>query len=91
MLLEEDANGKIKRVSLTIGGVSKTPVRMPNVEKALVGQTASEDVFRDACEDCRKLDALADVHAPADYRQHLATVMSRRALVAAHNRVGGRA
>jgi len=90
-LLEEDANGKIKRVSLTIGGVSKTPVRMPNVEKALLGQTASEDVFRDACEECRKLEALADVHAPANYRQHLATVMSRRALMAAHNRVGGRA
>jgi carbon-monoxide dehydrogenase medium subunit len=90
-LLEEDASGKIKRVSLTIGGVSKTPVRMPNVEKALLGQTASEDVFRDACEECRKLEALADVHAPANYRQHLATVMSRRALMAAHNRVGGRA
>jgi hypothetical protein len=28
------------------------------------------------------------VHAPASYRQHLATVMSRRALVAAHGRVG---
>ena len=87
-LLEEDANGKIKRVSLTIGGVAKMPVRMPNVEKALLGQTASEDVFRDACEECRKLEALADVHAPANYRQHLATVMSRRALMAAHNRVG---
>ena len=90
-LLEEDASGKIKRVSLTIGGVSKTPVRMPNVEKALLGQTASEDLFRDACEECRKLEALADVHAPANYRQHLATVMSRRALMAAHSRVGGRA
>jgi carbon-monoxide dehydrogenase medium subunit len=91
VLLDEDTDGKIKRVSLTIGGVAKTPVRMPQVEKALVGQVASEDVFRDACEECRKLEALADVHAPANYRQHLATVMSRRALVAAHNRIGGRA
>jgi aerobic carbon-monoxide dehydrogenase medium subunit len=90
-LLEEDANGKITRVSLAIGGVSKIPVRMRDVEKSLIGETASEDVFRDACEECRKLEALADVHAPASYRQHLATVMSRRALMAAHNRVGGRA
>ena len=90
-LLEEDANGKIKRVSLTIGGVAKIPLRMPAVEKSLVGQTASEEVFREACEECRKLEALTDVHAPASYRQHLATVMSRRALMAAHNRVGGRA
>ena len=29
---------------------------------------------------CRKFDAMDDVHAPANYRQHLATVMSRRAL-----------
>ena len=90
-LLEEDAKGKIKRVSLTIGGVATTPVRMPNVEKSLLGQTASEDLFREACEECRKLEALADVHAPASYRQHLATVMSRRALMAAHNRIGDRA
>ncbi len=90
-LLEEDANGKIKRASLTLGGVATAPVRMRNVEKALVGQTASEDVFKDACEECRKIEAIADVHAPAAYRQHLAAVLSRRALVAAHGRVGGRA
>jgi carbon-monoxide dehydrogenase medium subunit len=90
-MLEEDANGTIKRVSLTLGGVAVTPRRMRNVEKALVGQKASEDVFRAACEECRKVDAIDDVHAPAWYRQHLAAVLSRRALVAAHGRVGGRA
>jgi len=90
-LLEEDSGGKIKRVSLTLGGVATAPVRMRNVEKALVGQKASEDVFRAACEECRKVDALEDVHAPASYRQHLAAVLSRRALVAAHARVGGHA
>jgi aerobic carbon-monoxide dehydrogenase medium subunit len=90
-LLEEDAKGRITRCSLAIGGVSQVPVRMRDVEKSLIGQTASEEIFREACEACRKLDALADVHAPASYRQHLATVMSRRAFVAAHNRIGGRA
>src|SRR5215203_4987365 len=90
-LLEEDAKGKITRCALAIGGVSQIPVRMRDVEKSLIGQTASEETFREACEACRKLDALADVHAPASYRQHLATVMSRRAFVAAHNRIGGRA
>src|SRR5258706_3997118 len=90
-LLEMDSNGKIKRASLTLGGVATAPARMRNGEKALVGQTASEDVFKDACEECRKIEAIADVHAPAAYRQHLAAVLSRRALVAAHGRVGGRA
>jgi carbon-monoxide dehydrogenase medium subunit len=86
-MLEEDANGTIKRVSLTLGGVAVTPRRMRDVEKALVGQKASEEVFRAACEECRKLDAIEDVHAPASYRQHLAAVLSRRALVAAHGRM----
>jgi aerobic carbon-monoxide dehydrogenase medium subunit len=90
-MLEEDAGGKITRASLTLGGVAVKPQRMRNVEKALVGQKASEDVFRAACEECRKVDAIDDVHAPASYRQHLAAVLSRRALVAAHSRVGGRA
>jgi carbon-monoxide dehydrogenase medium subunit len=90
-LLEEDANGKIKRASLTLGGVGIKPVRMKEVEKALAGQTASEDLFRELCEQCRKVDAIEDVHAPANYRQHLAAVLSRRALVAAHGRVGGHA
>jgi carbon-monoxide dehydrogenase medium subunit len=90
-LLEEDAGGTIKRASLTLGGVAVTPKRMKNVEKALVGQKASEEIFRAACEECRKVDAIEDVHAPASYRQHLAAVLSRRALVAAHGRVEARA
>ena len=88
VLLEEDASGTITRAALSIGGVSVTPKRMRAVEKALVGQKASEDVFRAACEECRKLDAIEDVHAPASYRQHLAAVLSRRAFVAAHARIG---
>lgn len=87
-LLEEDASGRITRASLTLGGVSVTPKRMHDVEKALAGQKPSEELFRELCEECRKVDAIEDVHAPASYRQHLATVMSRRALVAAHGRVG---
>ena len=87
-LLEMDSSGKIKRASLTLGGVAVGPVRMKNVEKALVGQMPSEDLFRQLCEECRKVDAIDDVHAPASYRQHLAAVLSRRALVAAHGRVG---
>ena len=48
-------------------------------------------MFRAACEECRKVEAIEDVHAPSSYRQHLAAVLSRRALVAAHGRVGAKA
>jgi len=87
-LLEMDASGKVKRASLTLGGVTVGPIRVKEVENALVGQAPSEDLFRQLCEECRKVDAIDDVHAPASYRQHLAAVMSRRALVAALSRVG---
>jgi aerobic carbon-monoxide dehydrogenase medium subunit len=90
-LLEADSSGKIRRASVTLGGVSVNPVRMHDIENALVGETGSEALFRELCEQCRKVDAIEDVHAPASYRQHLAAVLSRRALVAALGRVGGRA
>jgi aerobic carbon-monoxide dehydrogenase medium subunit len=85
-LLEEDRNGKIARASVTLGGVAAAPVRMKAVERALVGQKASDALFREACEACRKIEALEDVHAPASYRRHLAAVLSRRALEQAHAR-----
>jgi carbon-monoxide dehydrogenase medium subunit len=79
-LLEIDGAGKISRASLTVGGVAVAPVRMREVEQAIAGQVPSADLFRTACESCRGIDAVADIHASADYRQHLAVVMARRAL-----------
>jgi aerobic carbon-monoxide dehydrogenase medium subunit len=86
-LLEEDGSGRITRASVTIGGVGPAPVRAREVEAAITGQAASETLFREACESCRTIEAMSDVHAPSDYRQHLAAVLSRRALEKAHQRV----
>jgi len=89
-LLEGDAAGKITRASVTIGGMGTAPTRAREVEQAITGQVPSGNLFRDACESCRKLEAISDVHAPADYRQHLATVLSRRALEKAYARLTGK-
>jgi carbon-monoxide dehydrogenase medium subunit len=86
-LLTEDAAGKITRASVTLGGIAVAPVRATEVEQALIGQMPNDKLLRDACEACRKYEALDDIHAPASYRQHLATVMSRRALEAARARL----
>ncbi len=90
-LLETGADGKITRASVTVGGVATAPVRMTEIEQGLVGGDGSEDRFRELCEACRSIDALGDVYASAEYRQHLATVMSRRALVKAYARATGAA
>jgi carbon-monoxide dehydrogenase medium subunit len=92
-LLEEDANGKVTRASLTLGGLGPAPVRASEIERALVGEAIAEARLRQICEPLRGLDAIDDIHAPASYRQHLATVLSRRALLKAHERIvagGGR-
>ena len=72
--------GKITRASVTVGGVAVAPVRATEVEQAITGQAPSSALFAKACESCRLIDAMAAIHASADYRQHLAAVLSRRAL-----------
>src|SRR5215510_12635501 len=86
-LLTEDASGKITRASVTLGGMGAAPVRASEVEQALIGNRPDDKLLREICESCRRFDAVDDVHAPANYRQQLATVMSRRALEQARARL----
>jgi carbon-monoxide dehydrogenase medium subunit len=87
-LLAADAGGKIARASLTLGGMGVAPVRAREVEQALVGEIPREELFRELCESCRAVEATDDIHASAGYRQHLAAVLARRALVKAAERLG---
>ena len=86
-LITEDGAGKITRASVTLGGMGAAPVRASEVEQALIGNRPDDKLLREICESCRKFDAVDDVHAPAVYRQQLATVMSRRALEQARARL----
>jgi carbon-monoxide dehydrogenase medium subunit len=90
-LLVEDAAGRIARAAVIIGGIGMVPIRAAELEQALIGQRLDDRLLREACETCRKFDAIDDVHAPASYRQHLATVLSRRALEQASARLPSRA
>ncbi len=85
-LLQVDGAGRIARAAVTLGGMGIAPVRASELEAALIGTAPNAAFLRQACESCRGFDALDDVHAPASYRQHLATVMSRRALEKAYAR-----
>jgi aerobic carbon-monoxide dehydrogenase medium subunit len=87
VLIEEDKNGKVRRASVTLGGMGPAPIRAHDVERMLIGEAIEEKRLREICETLRKLDAIDDIHAPASYRQQLATVLPRRALMKAHERV----
>jgi len=86
-LIEEDGAGKVTRAALTLGGMGPAPLRAAEVERALVGETIEAKRLRDICEPLRQLEAMDDIHAPASYRRQLATVLSRRALLKAHERI----
>jgi aerobic carbon-monoxide dehydrogenase medium subunit len=86
VLVLVDAAGRIARAAVTLGGMGTAPVRAGELEAALTGRVPDADFLRQACEICRGFEALDDVHAPASYRQHLATVNSRRALEKAYAR-----
>jgi aerobic carbon-monoxide dehydrogenase medium subunit len=90
-LLVEDGAGKILRAALVLGGMGMVPIRAVELEQALIGHAPDDKLLREACETCRKFDAIDDVHAPSSYRQHLATVLSRRALERARARLPSRA
>jgi carbon-monoxide dehydrogenase medium subunit len=90
-LIEEDASGKVTRASVTLGGMGPAPVRAREVERALIGEKIEERRLTEICETLRSLEAVDDIHAPASYRQQLATVLPRRALLKAHKRLTGEA
>ncbi len=90
-LLVEDSAGKVLRAAVIIGGMGMVPIRAVELEQALIGEAPEDKLLREACESCRKFEAIDDVHAPASYRQHLAAVLSRRALEQARTRLPSRA
>ncbi|MBI4497518.1 MAG: xanthine dehydrogenase family protein subunit M [Chloroflexi bacterium] len=65
------------RVGLT--GAAPTPLRLPAVEAALTGQTAAA-IPAAAAQAATGWEPNDDLHASGEYRQHLATVLVRRAL-----------
>ena len=86
-LCTSDAQGRLDRVSLTICGVAPGPVRMHDVETALRGRPMDENALRIASDAARALDVMTDAHVSTDYRQHLAGVLTERALKTAFSRV----
>jgi carbon-monoxide dehydrogenase medium subunit len=70
------------RVGLT--NMGSIPLRARAVEEALVGQPATDDAVRAAAAAAAEgTDPPSDLNGDADYRRHLATVLTRRAVLAA--------
>ena len=76
--------GVIRQARIALTNMMSVPVRARGVEDALVGQAATEDLIRAAAEHAAEgIDPLSDGNADADYRSHLAKVLTRRAVTTA--------
>jgi carbon-monoxide dehydrogenase medium subunit len=77
--------GKCSDVRISIGGARATPVRARAAEKLLDGEApTAENIARAADAVAEALtDPISDPYASGEYRVHLATVMTRRALTEA--------
>jgi carbon-monoxide dehydrogenase medium subunit len=74
----------IKDARISMGGVGATPLRAPGAEALLRGKPADAALFEQAGKKAaEESDPSNDVHATADYRRHLVSVLTRRALASA--------
>jgi carbon-monoxide dehydrogenase medium subunit len=76
--------GTIAEARIGLVNMGSTALRARTVEQALVGQPATEDGVRAACDLVAEgTNPPSDLNGDSDYRKHLATVLTRRAVLAA--------
>jgi carbon-monoxide dehydrogenase medium subunit len=77
------AGGKITMARLALAAVAPTPLFVPAVTEALVGQAPTAALIEQAAKLAQEAARpISDMRAPAEYRKHLCGVLSRRALSA---------
>jgi CO/xanthine dehydrogenase FAD-binding subunit len=86
-VMQRDANGRVARVRVAVIGAGDRPFDAASIATdCLAGQIPDEANCNAAA---KKIGATVepdgDIHAPAEYRKHLATVLAGRALLAAAN------
>lgn len=86
VLIELDQNGRIGKAAIALSGLGHAPLRLGAVEQSLKGEKPGPAVFKAAAAEAEKIEALGDTYANADYRQHLARVLTCRALEQAATR-----
>jgi carbon-monoxide dehydrogenase medium subunit len=76
--------GSIAEARIGLTNMGSTPLRATAVEQALVGRPATDEAVRGACTAAADgTNPPSDLNGDSDYRKHLATVLTRRAVLAA--------
>jgi aerobic carbon-monoxide dehydrogenase medium subunit len=78
------SNGQVAEARIGMANMGSTPVRASTAEAAAAGADASRDALRSAAQRADEgTHPPADLHGAADYRRHLARVLTARALAVA--------
>ena len=76
--------GSIAEAKVGLTNMGSTPLRATSVEQALVGRAATEEAVAEVCAQVGEgTDPPSDLNGQADYRRHVAGVLTRRAVLAA--------
>lgn len=76
--------GTIAEAKVGLTNMGSTPLRATSIEQTLVGLEASEEALREVCAAVGEgTDPPSDLNGDADYRRHLAGVLTRRAVLSA--------
>jgi aerobic carbon-monoxide dehydrogenase medium subunit len=80
-LVKRGADGSCEDVRIGLTHMGSTPLRATAAEQALRGQPLTAESIKAAAEQAAEgTDPPADLNASADYKRHLARVLTRRAL-----------
>ena len=85
-LVALDAQGRVARAAVAVGGAGPVQVRLSTVEQMLQGRPLDEATLAAASAEARLIEATEDIHASRAYRQHLAEMLTARAILLAAER-----
>lgn len=81
VFLALDEAGRIAQAGIGLTNLAYKPLRAVDAERVLIGQTPSEELFRQAAElAAQATDPVSDLRGPAEYKRAVARTMTLRAL-----------
>jgi CO/xanthine dehydrogenase FAD-binding subunit len=87
-IVAQDDAGRCSDVRLALCGVGETPIDASAAASPLLGQACRDDAIDAVAANVQKaITPSGNVHASPDYQRHIAGVLTKRAIKAAHYRV----
>ena len=80
------SNAMVERLAIVIFGVASQPVRLNEMESAVIGRKLDRETIRAIADAAQNIEAMNDPYVSAEYRRRLAGVTAERALAAAARR-----